>query len=220
MVITLVLVAVVVIAAAFWVTYRAGARQGATNERVTSLEASRKAIATSVADVARAKDSVARQNDSLHTANVALHARNDSLAREVAASRAAALVVRARLVVQHDTAAVATDTGVVRIPIPAVLAQQLTAERASMDSSYRALERHQDSVVTENRRLLQENAGLRVEIALDSTATQRLRQLADSDAAEIDTLKKAHRPRLTFGEGVAAGSGGALALIAFIATVF
>lgn len=209
--------AVLVALLAFWAVYAAGTRRGEADEHVRALDASRAAIAASVADAKRARDSVARENDRLHQTNVALHARNDSLDARVEQSHAAAAVVRSKLVIVHDTATVATDAGPVRVQIPAILAAQIASERASMDSAYRELEAHRDSVVVENRGLLKENAGLRVEIALDSVETKRLRTLNDSSDAEIAVLKREHAPRFTFGEGLIGGAAGTLAILALLA---
>lgn len=172
--------------------YHAGERHRAQADAVAQLETNRVAARNATAEVLRAIAPVKAENDSLR-------ARDVSLSRLANEKHTAANVVNDRLHVKGDTASVTTDTGVVKLAIPELLAREIANGKLATDSAFGAMDRRHDNDVA----LI---SGLTTQIQLDSVAQSRYRAELSAAQAEIDALKKQNAPRFTFKEGAVVGA--------------
>jgi len=144
---------------------------------------------------------VRRTNDSLRT-------RTDSLAGVVAHRRTSASLVSSRLVLHGDTAKVATDTGIVDVPIPNVLTRQLAAMKLVNDSLVIAMDRQHEADTALIR-------GLTQQIAVDSTVQTEYRKQLASVEAELaaNEAKPKHSGVVAFLAGVGTALAGVVVLV-------
>lgn len=196
--------------------YRAGeSAQSAKDQAAAKVAEARadSAMAIALARVAPIK----RENDSLHARNASLAVRSDSLDKVVATNRTRARTVNDRLVLHGDTARVATDTGVVAIQIPHDLTRQLAAMQLNNDSLVIAMDRRHEADTTRILGLTEENAGLRLQIEMDSTiGVDYRKQLA---AAEARVAAAEAKPKHSLAAAFVAGvltAGAALVTAALV----
>ena len=204
----LVLVALIEVA-----VYRAGGNAVAAKMQAAQVAAQRKSD-SAMAVAQAALISVKHENDSLHARNDSLRTRADSLAGVVATRRTSASLVNSRLALHGDTAQVATDSGVVSIPIPEVLTRQLAAMHMVNDSLVIAMDRRHEADSTLAHGLTAENDGLHVQIQLDSVVQLQYRKQLASVEAELaaDEAKPKHSGAVAFLAGVSAALAGVVVL--------
>ena len=207
-------VGIVSIVAAVAFAYRTGRHAQATDDAVAASETTRTAAALATAEALRAATRVRDENARLHAANDSLKLRGDTLERIAAERKTSASLVRARLVLHADSDSVTlvTEKGPVKLPLSPLVAQAFATERMAVDSEVSAMERRHDNDSSQIAGARNEIAGLTTEIALDSVVQNRYRAELSAAQTEIDVLKKANRPRFTFGQGAVFGVLGTVAV--------
>lgn len=192
--------------------YRAGENAQSAKDQAAAKVAERRAAAAMAEALAKVAP-IKRENDSLHVRNASLAARSDSLDKVVATKRTQTRTVNDRLVLHGDTARVETDTGVAAIPIPHDLTRQLAAMQLNNDSLVIAMDRRHEADTTRILGLTEENAGLRLQIEMDSSIDIDYRkQLAAAEArAAAAEAKPKHSLAAAFLAGVVAGAGAIVA---------
>ena len=190
----LVLIALIEVA-----VYRAGGNAVADKIHAEQVMAQRKSDSVMAGALSKLA-TVKAQNDSLRT-------RADSMPTVVATRRKSANLVNARLVLHGDTAQVATDTGIVAIPIPHDLTRQLAAMQTVNDSLVSALDREHEA----DTALVQ---GLTQQVAIDSTVQIEYRKQLAAAQARIaaDEAKPKHSLALVFLGGAATALAGVITL--------
>ena len=180
----LVLIALVEVA-----VYRAGGNATASRMKAIEVAAMLKsdsALGEAQAALVKVKD----QNDSLRTYAA-------SMVGVVATKRTAAALVTSRMELHGDTARVSTDTGVVAIPIPHDLTEQLTEMETVNDSLVAALDKQHEA----DAALIYGQAR---QISVDSTIqVQYRKQLAAAEArVAAAEAKPRHSAAVAFLGGV------------------
>jgi len=197
--------------------YRAGENAQSAKDQAAAKVAERRAesaMAEALAKVAPIK----RENDSMHVRNAGLALKSDSAQHVVDEARARKTTARGRLVLHGDTARVQTDTGVIAVPIPVELTKQLAQMNLVNDSLVAAMDRRHEVDTTRILGLTEENAGLRLQIEMDSSIDVDYRkQLA---AAEARTAEAEAKPKHSDAVLFLAGVATALAGVAAVAAVF
>ena len=206
-------VGLIAIVGAVALAYRTGRHAQATDDGVATSETLRTERALATIQALQAVAPVRAENARLHAANDSLRVRGDTLERIAAERKTSANLVRSRLVLHADSDSVTlvTDKGPVKLPLSPLVAQAFAAERMAVDSEVSAMERRHDNDSSQIAGARNEIAGLNTQIALDSVVQNRYRAELSAAQQEIDVLKNANRPRLTFTQGAVAGS---LAIIA------
>jgi len=186
--------------------YHAGERHRAQADAVAQLETARVTARNATAEALRAIAPVKAENARLHAENDSLHARGVSLEKIANERHTAANLVNDRLHVKGDTASVTTDTGVVHLVIPELLAKEIANGKLATDSAFGAMEHQHQNDVDQIAGLTAERDGQTTQIQLDSVVQNRYRAELAAAQAEIDALKKQNAPRWTFTQGAIVGS--------------
>ena len=211
---------ILIIVAAIWGANVSGKHTQAAIDAEAVTHAATVARAEATAEAIRAVNVVKAQNDSLHARNDSLATRNEALTHASNTKLTSARLVNARLSVKDDTASVTTDSGIVRVPVPHVLAAQLAAERMATDSAFSAMEHKIQSDDDRIAGLVNENDGLHTQIQLDSVVQNRYRAEVAAAIAETDAANKQARPRFSFVQGAVVGVLGTLGAIVIAAVAF
>jgi len=189
-----------------YLIYSHGKHVQAQADAVAQLETNRVAARNATAEVLRAIAPVKAENARLHAENDSLHVRGVSLETIANERHTAANLVNDRVHVKGDTASVTTDTGIVRLVIPELLAHEIANGKLATDSAFSAMERQHQNDVAQIAGLTAERDGQIVQIQLDSVVQSRYRAELSAAQAEIDVLKKQNAPRWTFKEGAIVGT--------------
>ena len=191
-----------IIVASIWGANVSGKHTQAAIDAEAVTHAATQARAEATAQAIRAVAVVKAENASLHARNDSLRIRNDSLTGAANTRLTAARLVNLRLSVKADTAIVVTDTGIVRIEIPHILAAQMAAERMSTDLAFSAMEHKIQSDEELIAGLGHENDGLHAQLAVDSVVQVRYRAELAAAEAETDAANKQARPRFSSGSAI------------------
>lgn len=209
-VITVLLLALTVLAG--FGIYRAGENAQSAKDQAAAKVAERRADAAMAEALAKVAP-IKRENDSLHVRNAGLAVKSDSAQHAVDEAQERRTKINGRLVLHGDTARVQTDTGVVVVPIPELLTKQLAQMKLVNDSLVAAMNRQHEVDATRILGLTEENAGLRLQIEMDSSiGVDYRKQLAAAEArAAAAEAKPKHSLAAAFLAGVVAGGGAIVA---------
>jgi len=186
--------------------YHAGERHRAQADAVAQLETSRAAARNATAEALLSVAPVKTENARLHAENDSLRVRAVTVDKIANERHTSANLVNDRVHVKGDTVAVTTDTGIVQIHVPELLAHEIAAGKLATDSAFSAMERQHQNDLAQIAGLTAERDGQTTQIQLDSVVQNRYRAELSAAQAEIDALKKQNAPRFTFTQGAIVGS--------------